>query len=112
MTESIWPKLGLEHDWKFIRTTNLNNWTWPKFTTPTNINFTPQKYAGAVGLPAWLAPSLCSSSRKNKTGLQSVSRPVEQIQRKMSFSKKRRKLGRNEENFLFCKQKIVYEKDK
>ena len=32
--------LGLEHDQKFFTMTNLNNWTWPKNMTITNINFT------------------------------------------------------------------------
>ena len=63
MTELWWPKLGLEHDRKIFRTTNLNNWIWPKFTTTTNINYTPKKYAGAVGL--WLqAPTGHCSGRR------------------------------------------------
>ena len=78
LTKSIWPKLGLENDQKNFRMMNLNHWTWQKFMTPTNINFTPQKYAGAIGLnrspstgsqarTGWdtFLASLCSSSRKN-----------------------------------------------
>ena len=43
-------KFRLEHDQKFFTMRNLNNWILPKIMTTTNINFTPKKYAGAVGL--------------------------------------------------------------
>ena len=65
MTENkvrTWPK-------KFITPTNLIFWVWPKFTTPTNINLTPKKYAGAVGLGR--CPSQCkllSYTRKKTPG--------------------------------------------
>ena len=41
MNESTWPKVGLEHDQKIFTMTNLIFGTWLKFTTPTNITFTP-----------------------------------------------------------------------
>ena len=31
---------------KFFTTTNLIFWIWPKFMTPTNINFTPKRFFG------------------------------------------------------------------
>ena len=67
----------LELDWK-IFTTNLNNWTFPKNMTTTNINLTPKKYPGAFGLDRSPSPGLqgrtgrdtcpallCYSTRKN-----------------------------------------------
>ena len=48
----------LDFDRKIFTPTNLNVGTWPIFTTPTNINFTPKKYAGAVDLDR--SPSLAS----------------------------------------------------
>ena len=57
----------LEHDRKIFTTIILYSWTWPKNMTTTNINFTPQKYVGAVGLDRlpsshwlWHLPSLAS----------------------------------------------------
>ena len=38
ITESIWSKLGLEHNQKNFRTTNLNNRTWPNLMTLINIH--------------------------------------------------------------------------
>ena len=58
MTKSIWPKLGLEHEQKKFRITNLNNCALQKFTTLTTINFTPQKYAGAISLDKSRSPGL------------------------------------------------------
>ena len=40
----------LDYDQKSFTTTNLILWIWPKFMKPTNINFTPKIYAGAVSL--------------------------------------------------------------
>ena len=51
-------KFCLDFDQKILTLTNLNVGTWPKFTTTTNINFTPQKYAGAVGLNRSPSPGL------------------------------------------------------
>ena len=42
--------LLIEYDQKMFTVTNQIFWIWPKFMTPTHINFTPQKYAGAIGL--------------------------------------------------------------
>ena len=42
--------LLIEYDKKMFATANQIFWIWPKFMTPTNINFTPQKYAVAVEL--------------------------------------------------------------
>ena len=53
MTESRWPKLELEHDQKIFRMTNLKNWTWLKFKTTTNINFTPKNM---LVHSAWTGP--------------------------------------------------------
>ena len=70
MTKSRWPKLGLKHDQNFFWMRNLYNWTWPKFTTPTNINFTPKNMlvrspAHKLALAGDTCPaSLCSSTRK------------------------------------------------
>ena len=47
----------LEFDQKIFTTTNLIFLIWPKFMTPTNTNFTPQKYAGVVGLDRSPSPS-------------------------------------------------------
>ena len=63
----------LAYDQKIFTPKNINVGTWPKFTTPTNINFTPKKYAGAVGLDRSPSPSLhwlghlLRSSRRIKT---------------------------------------------
>ena len=43
-------EIWLEYDQKNFTTTNIIFWFWPKFMTPTNINFTPKKYVGAVSL--------------------------------------------------------------
>ena len=51
-------KNSLEYDQQIFTTTNLIFWIWPKFATPTNINFTPKKYAGAVSLES--PPALAS----------------------------------------------------
>ena len=72
----------LEYDQKIFTTTNLIFWTCLKFMTPTNINFTPKKYAGAVSLDkspnhglqactGWdtCPASLCSSTRKKHQAL-------------------------------------------
>ena len=56
-------KFWLEYDRKLFTPTNLNVGTWPKFTTPTNINFT-QVRIGWDTCPALLAQLLCSSTRK------------------------------------------------
>ena len=72
---------------------NLKYWIWLKITTPTNINFTPQKYAAVVGLnrsrsPSWqvctgwdtcpnlLALSLLSSTREKTSGMGSFSQTI------------------------------------
>ena len=49
--------LLFEYDRKMFTTTNFIFWIWPKFITPTNINFTPKKYASAVGLDRSPSPS-------------------------------------------------------
>ena len=62
----------LDYDQKIFTTTNLTFWIWPKFMTPTNINFNPQKYADAVGLdrsPGLASPiALLLYKKKNRHG--------------------------------------------
>ena len=87
----------LDYDQKIFTTTNLIFWIWPKFMTPTNINFTPKKCDGAVGLdrspsPNMLActgwdtcPALLHSSKRKKTSGTEVRRTPDVMLRFVGF---------------------------
>ena len=94
-------KNWLEFDQKIFSTTNIIFWIWPKFMTPTSINFPQKKICWSRRLrrypspssqtctdwetcPALLALSLCSSTR-NKTSGTEVRRTLDVKLRFVSF---------------------------
>ena len=48
----------LDYDQKIFTMTNHIFFIWPNLMTPTNINFTPKKYAGVVGLDRSPSPGI------------------------------------------------------
>ena len=101
-------KNWLEYDWKTITKTNIIFWIWPNFTTPTNINLTQKKFAGAIGIDRSPSPgsqnrtgwdtcpaSLRSSTRKRTSGTDIKRTPeAEIVETTFSFPKFRTVLGR------------------